>query len=177
MSAPNKVKDTDKKPIGNEATQFQKGNQFWKARSTHGRNPIYSNPQDLQDAIEQYFEWVHQNPLIEYKPMIEQGLITNAMIPKPIPMTITSCQRFCGLSHTQWAVYKANTDFTAIIEQAEYTIRDHKLIGASVGFFNANIIARELGLKEASDVNINATVNYKEMSDDDLDRKIEDLSA
>ena len=155
------------KERGDIATRFQPGNQFWKARSTHGRKPIYDAPEKLQDAIEQYFEWVIDNPLIEYKPMIEQGMIANAMIPKPIPMLIAGCQNFCGLSDTQWAIYKNNPVFTEVIVQAELIIRAHKLTGASVGFFNANIIARDLGLRDASDVKLEApqgvvfNLNYK----------------
>ena len=63
-----------------------KGNQFWKARSSHGRNPIYSDPEKLQDAIQQYFEWVHQTPFIEYKPFNNQGEIVTADIPRMRPM-------------------------------------------------------------------------------------------
>ena len=30
--------------------QFQAGNKFWLARSSHGRNPIFSNPEQLRNA-------------------------------------------------------------------------------------------------------------------------------
>ena len=38
--------------------QFQSGNKFWLARSSHGRNPIFSNPEQLRNACYEYFEWV-----------------------------------------------------------------------------------------------------------------------
>ena len=31
------------------------GNQFWKARSSHGRNPIFVSPDDLWTAASEYF--------------------------------------------------------------------------------------------------------------------------
>lgn len=124
-----------------------KGNQFWKARSSHGRNPTYSNPDDLVDAIEQYFEWVHENPFIEYKPMIESGQISNAMIPKMRPMLIGECARFVGLTSETWGQYKNKEGFSEIISEAEEIIKNQKLSGAMSGFFKENIVARHLGIK------------------------------
>ena len=43
--------------------QFQKGNQFWKMRETHGRNPIFETPEQLWVAACEYFQWVEDNPL------------------------------------------------------------------------------------------------------------------
>ena len=38
--------------------QFQKGNKFWLARSSHGRNPIFESPDELWNAACEYFEWI-----------------------------------------------------------------------------------------------------------------------
>ena len=131
-----------------------KGNQYWRARSTHGRNPIYSNPEDLEDAIDQYFKWVHDNPYIEYKPMIEQGQISQSMTPKLRPMLIGECYNFCGLTKDSWADYKAKEDFSDIIGRAEEAIHNQKLSGAMAGFFKENIVARHLGIKDGVDADI-----------------------
>ena len=157
---------TDKER-GDIATQFKVGNKFWIARSSHGRKPIYDDPQKLQDAIEQYYNHVHENPLVEYKPMIEQGQISNAMIPKMCAMTITACARYCGMTYETWLQYRDNPDFSFIIKEAESIIYDQKLTGAAAGLLNANIIARELGLREASSVALETpqglvfNLNYK----------------
>ena len=55
--------------------QFQKGNQFWKMRETHGRNPIFETPEQLWVAACEYFQWVEDNPLYEEKIFHSQGLI------------------------------------------------------------------------------------------------------
>jgi len=130
------------------------GNEFWKARSSHGRKPIYDDPNKLQDAIEQYFQWVHDNPFIEYKPMIEQGLIANADIPKMRPMLIGECARYVGLNTSSWAEYKEKDGFTEIIKEAEEIIRNQKLAGAMSGFFKENIVARHLGIKDGVDADL-----------------------
>lgn len=129
-----------------------KGNQFWKVRSSHGRNPIYKKPADLQDAIYQYFDWNTKNPLIEVKPMIEMGMISDANIPRMRAMTITACARFCGMTHETWIEYRDKKGFSEVIKEAEDIIRDQKFAGAAAGFLNANIIARDLGLKDGVDV-------------------------
>ena len=43
------------------------GNQFWKARSSHGRKPIFESPEKLLEACAEYFVWVEANPLWEDK--------------------------------------------------------------------------------------------------------------
>ena len=50
-----------------------KGNQFWKARATHGRGKIFSSPKQLWDASCEYFQWVSDNPL--GKAIVYQGVV------------------------------------------------------------------------------------------------------
>ena len=131
-----------------------KGSQFWKARSTHGRKPIYENPEDLRDACAQYFEWVEHNPLIDTKPMIESGLIADAYIPKMRAMTISGISRYVGMTLETWTKYKEKENFSDIVKEAESIVREQKLVGAAAGFLNANIIAREIGLKEQTETDL-----------------------
>ncbi len=156
-------------------TQFKAGNQFWKARSSHGRKPIYDDPKKLADAIEQYFEWSERTPLAEFKIVQDGGKAVRMPLPKMRAMTITACARYCGMTYPTWLDYKANPDFSSIIEEAEDIIRDQKFTGAAAGLLNANIIARDLGLKDASDVNVGGqkdnpivTVDASKISNDAL---------
>lgn len=146
------------------ATRFQKGNKAWLARSTHGRKPIFSNAEDLQDACEQYFEWNADNPLIEFKPN------TNGdnYIPRMRAMTLTSLRRFIGISADTWILYKEKPDFAEVIAEAEEIVRDQKLEGAAAGFLNANIIARDLGLRDGIDSKVTAEVDLKKLPTDQL---------
>ena len=68
--------------------QFQKGNQFWKMRETHGRNPIFETPEQLWVAACEYFQWVENNPLLEEKIFHAQGIITKDTVTKMRAMTI-----------------------------------------------------------------------------------------
>jgi hypothetical protein len=65
-----------------------KGNQFWKMRETHGRNPIFETPEQLWVAACEYFQWVENNPLLEEKIFHAQGIITKDTVTKMRAMTI-----------------------------------------------------------------------------------------
>lgn len=51
-----------------------KGNRFWEARSSHGRNPKFESPEALWAACCEYFEWVEANPLPEAAPRVVNRL-------------------------------------------------------------------------------------------------------
>ena len=59
----------------------------------------------------------------------------------------------------------------------EKTIDTNQLIGATVGYYNANIIARIQGLKEQTEsTNLNINKEVKELSDEDIKRIDEALN-
>ena len=118
-----------------------KGNQFWKARSSHGRKPLWDNPQELKDAAIEYFEWVDANPLWETKPMIAQGDIHDAPIPKMRAMTLKGLSIFLGIAHCTWIDYRTKEGFSEVVSYVEDVIRTQKFEGASAGLLNSNIIA------------------------------------
>ena len=99
--------------------QFQKGNKFWLARSSHGRNPIFSNPEQLRNACYEYFEWVEENPLYEEKIFHSQGIITKDTITKMRAMTIGGLRIFLGICEQTWVNYKNNPDFLGVVKEVE----------------------------------------------------------
>ena len=125
-----------------------KNNQFWKARSKHGRDKIFATPGALRDAAEEYFEWIEQNPLKEEKIFQYQGAIVDGSISKMRAMTITGLCRFFGVSFQTWEDYKKREGFIHITREIEEIIRDQKFTGAAADLLNANIIARDLGLSD-----------------------------
>jgi len=136
-----------------------KGNQFWKARSSHGRKPIFKNPDDIWDAAEQYFQWAHDNPLYEARPFAFQGAVTMANVAKMRAMTIQGLCNYLDINADTWAEYRKREDFSAITTRVEQVIYAQKLEGAAADMLNANIIARELGLADKADVSTALTVN------------------
>ena len=125
-----------------------KNNQFWKARSKHGRDKIFATPKALRDAAEEYFEWIEQNPLKEEKIFQYQGAIVGGSISKMRAMTITGLCRFLHVDFKTWEDYKKREGFIHITREIEEIIRDQKFTGAAADLLNANIIARDLGLSD-----------------------------
>ena len=128
--------------------QFQKGNQFWKMRETHGRNPIFETPEQLWVAACEYFQWVENNPLLEEKIFHAQGIITKGTVTKMRAMTIRAMCFFIGLSRQGWQEYSEKPDFSDIVKEIEDVIYSQKFEGAAADMLNSNIIARELGLSD-----------------------------
>jgi hypothetical protein len=125
-----------------------KGNQFWKARSSHGRKPIFASPDDLWDAASEYFEWVEANPLYEDKLTSYQGVNTHEPVAKMRAMTITGLCIFLDISAQAWSEYKQRQGFGEITARVDEIIRTQKFEGASADLLNPNIIARDLGLAD-----------------------------
>lgn len=136
-----------------ETGRFLPKNEFWKARSSHGRNPKFETADMLADACEQYFQWVAENPLHEAKAFAYQGTVAVEAMPKMRAMTIMGLCLFIGITQRQWMNWRLERpDFLPVMEAVEEAIRTQKFEGAAADLLNANIIARDLGLADRSEV-------------------------
>lgn len=129
-----------------------KKNQFWKARTKHGRDKLFASKTLLWSACCEYFQWVEDNPLKEEKLFAYQGEITKASAYKMRAMTIHGLCLFLDIDRSTWTDWKTDDDFSAIVTRVEDVIYSQKFSGAAADLLNANIIARDLGLKEQTDL-------------------------
>lgn len=129
-----------------------KGNSFWKARSSHGRNPIFATPDDLWAAATEYFEWVEANPLYEDKITSFQGVNKHEPVAKMRAMTISGLCIFLDIARSTWDEYRASEGFSGITTRVDDVIRTQKFEGASADLLNPSIIARDLGLADKSEL-------------------------
>jgi hypothetical protein len=127
-----------------------KGNRFWEQRSTHGRKPLFESPEVLWEACCEYFQWAEDNPLQEMKVFCYQGDIIQEPVAKMRAMTIDGLCLFLDIEYQTWLNYKTREGFFVVTTRAENVIRSQKFAGAAADLLNANIIARDLGLKEAT---------------------------
>lgn len=131
------------------------GNKFWLRRSTHGRNPIFANPEQLWEVACEYFEWVEDNPLQEEKVFHSQGDITRTNIARMRAMTQAGLCLFLDISDDTYVNYRDKDEdengFLGVTKKIDATIRSQKFAGAAADMLNANIIARDLGLSEKTD--------------------------
>ncbi len=149
-----------------------KGNQFWKARSSHGRHPIFADPDALWTACSEYFEWVEENPLYEDKLVTFQGVATHEPCAKMRAMTVMGLCIFLDISTQAWSEYKQRLGFGDVTTRVDEIIRTQKFQGASADLLNANIIARDLGLADKTELTgkDGGPVRLTNMSDADLER-------
>ena len=125
---------------------------------------LFSSPTMLWEACKEYFEWCEANPLLEIdyrgKPL---QLI---YLPHTRPFTLFGLCTFLDVNTHYFNDLEArlkqkddeiSKDFTEVITRVREIIYNQKFTGAAVGFFNANIIARDLGLTDKAEQSV--TVN------------------
>lgn len=83
------------------------------------------------------------------------------------PYTLSGLYLFLDITAQGWKEYRSREGFSEITTRVEQIIYTQKFEGAVVGAFNANIIARDLGLKEASTVTVNKV--GKDLADETYD--------
>lgn len=167
-----KEPEEDKPPMA-----APKGNRFWEARSSHGRKPIFPNPEALWNAACEYFHWNEENPLIEGKICSYQGVNTIEQLPKMRAMSTTALCIFLDIDFTTWKDYQSKEDFSQVTTRIEEIIYHQKFTGASADLLNANIIARDLGLREKADLALSGTVELKQLPDEHINDRLAALQA
>lgn len=131
------------------------GNQFWKLRSTHGRDKLFASAELMWTAAEEYFEWCEANPLIEID--FKGKDADRVELPKMRAITLHGLCRYLDCNTAYFRQFKASLpenekDFSTVITRIEEVIYDHKYTGAAAGFLNPNIIARDLGLTDKKEL-------------------------
>lgn len=134
-----------------------KGNQFWKQRSRHGRLPTFpegpEGAQKLLEACEDYFAWCEENPLYEEKAFAYEGEITTHDSPKLRAFTLNGLTLFIDVTDQTWINWRNHRpDLLEVIQWAEKVIKDQKFVAAAAGLLNANIISRDLGLADKTEL-------------------------
>ena len=130
-----------------------KGNEFWKKRSKHGRDKIFTTPELLWGAAIEYFQWCQNNPIMAQD---NKGTKNVNEVKFIRPFTLKGFCIFCDASEYWFINFEkaANEDFLQVIRKIRDIIYTQKLEGATIGIYNSNIVARELGLADNTNNNI-----------------------
>lgn len=144
-----------------------KGNQFWKLRSKHGRDKLFSTPALMWEAAVEYFEWCEAHPLMEVDFVGKDA--TEVHRPKMRPFTMHGLCLYLNCNTGYFNEFESDLkqkklkmneetykDFSAIVTRIRETVYNQKFTGAAAGFLNHNIIARDLGLvdKKQQDIKV-----------------------
>jgi hypothetical protein len=141
-----------------------KGNNCWQLRLKHGLDGKFKSPDEIQHNFEQYVQWAEENPLIEVDFRGKDAM--RVEIPKKRVLTKDGFALACGFaSWGNLSVYRSKSEgFAMVFTRIEEAIRLQKFEGASSGFFNHNIIARDLGLMNQEQVNMQVSEVIKPTS-------------
>jgi hypothetical protein len=126
------------------------GNKFWELRATHGRDLIFSSPEILWEAAKEYFEATVNRPWTRTD-WVGKDAVRVERETTP-PFTLTTLFMFLDISRGTWDNYKQVEGFLEIITRIEQVIYSQKFEGATVGVYNSNIIARDLGLTDKQEI-------------------------
>lgn len=146
------------------------GNTYWQNRKKHGRNKKFDTPEELEQAFIEFFEWCDANPWVK-KDFVRGGEAAGMIVDLPIqrPYTIQGFQAHYGLGHNYLdqleKAVKDKTDdtskgFSGVLSWARNVCFTNKFEGAAVGAFNANLIARDLGLTDKQDTKFSGDINH-----------------
>ncbi len=134
----------------------------------------FNSPDELWEAFCDYVEYCEKNPWYKTEPT-KQGLV---QVPVGKPLTFMGFSAYCGLTHQGLLNYgelKGREDFFEIFTRIREIIDNHQYEGAAVGVYNHTLIARRLGLvdKRQNDVTVNDVTNYDDVSNDELQARIQ----
>jgi hypothetical protein len=137
---------------------FQLGNNFWERRSKHGCDKLFKTPDLMWEAACEYFAWCVENPLLstEYHGKDAE----EKLVPKVRAFTMQGLCLYLGCNTKYFNNFESQikeddplySDFNYIIARIRETVFTQKFEHAAAGLLNANLIARELGIAEKTDV-------------------------
>lgn len=128
-----------------------KQNQFWKKRRKHGRDKFFDSPEELWEEACKYFDWCDKNPLMTIEYYGKDAI--RCEVPKMRAYTWTGLEYFLGISDLKnYRTKEEYKDFFPIISRIEQVLYTQKFEGAAAGLLNPSIIARDLQLKDTTDV-------------------------
>jgi len=149
---PKQRQRTTTPPSKKQHIGFLPGNQLWRYAQNQGKPRYYPTPESLWEAATRYFEWVEQNPLKEERVVSDRGTPDIIQVSKMQAMTLGGLCIFLNISMECWTGYRHRPEYGGVIGIIEGIIKNQKFTGAAAGLLNANIIARDLGLAERTDV-------------------------
>lgn len=151
-----------------------RGNQFWKLRSKHGRDKLFSTPELLWEAACEYFDWCDKKPWKKSE-ALKSGDKSGKLIKVPTqrPYSLSGLCLYLGCNQAYFRQFndRCGEDFSTIITRIEEIIETQQFEGAVVGAFNANIISRKLGLADKKELEGTMSIHNKfdSMTEEELD--------
>ena len=133
------------------------GNQWWKLRSKHGRDAIFSTPEILESACEEYFKATDERNDWDGQNWVGKDGV-EVIVKKKVPYSIKGLCVFLGVpSHyfndfKNTETFKSNKGFSEVYTRIEDIIQTQQIDGSMMGYYNASLTARLNGLVDKQEV-------------------------
>lgn len=135
--------------------------ELWEvSKKNRGQPPCFSSPDEMLDKAYEYFDWCKENQLHVQKPFSSQGEVIYGDEFKMRAMTQEGLCVFLNISVSTWHNYKSKEQYLEVTKHIESVMREQKFSGAAAGLLNANIIARDLGLKDSTEIEHSGAVKH-----------------
>ena len=138
------------------------GNQYWKLRSKHGRDKIFSTPAIMWEAAIEYFQSV-DNSKYGKNELLKSGELAGESKPNMVdrPYQIGNLCLFLHVNEKYFNRFEdeirgkeddISKDYCEVIACIRDVIKYQKLEGAMMGVFESRIVAQIEGLKDRMEV-------------------------
>jgi len=124
------------------------GNQYWKL-AHNWRKPKSYQPEQLWEKAIEYASWCEKHPLSELKVF---GSGVKMKVPKMRAMTIKGFCLYANIHISTFYEYEKQKAYSEIITQVRALFFSQKFEGAAADLLNSNIIARELGMADKTEL-------------------------
>ena len=111
-------------------------------------NKALYTPEQLWEAACGYFQWVEDNPLWETKSYMYLGQAIHDEVPKMRVMTFRGLSLFLDVTERTLYKYMHRDEYREVMSTISNVIYDQKFTAAAADLINANLIARDLGMKD-----------------------------
>ena len=133
------------------------GNQWWKLRSKHGCDAIFSTPEILESACEEYFKATDERNDWDGQNWVGKDG-EEVVVKKKVPYSLKGLCVFLGVSSHYFSefkkseTFKSNKDFLEVYTRIEDIIQTQQIDGSMMGYYNASLTARLNGLVDKTDM-------------------------
>ena len=133
------------------------GNQWWKLRSKHGRDAIFTSPEILEEEANKYFEETDSRDDWDGQNWVGKDG-EEVVVKKKVPYSLKGLCVFLGVSSHYFSefkkseTFKSNKDFLEVYTRVEDIIQTQQIDGSMMGYYNASLTARLNGLVDKTDM-------------------------
>lgn len=137
-----------------ETGRFIPGNQIWKLADPAkvGRPRKLRNPKQLWEIACDYFQHCDDNPIATEETYAgTKGAYVKQQL-HPVPYTWAGLEVYANTDLEAYKDADERPEYSDVIRVIDAVMTNQKFSGAAAGVFNANIIARDLGLRDRTDI-------------------------